>query len=96
MAIQIDHLGIAVASIDAALSFYQQQLGMQVTHRETVEAEDDVRMLPAGESATDPRIELLEAADADSTIAKFVSKRGPGLHHIALKVDHLDETSRCA
>ena len=93
MAIQIDHLGIAVASIDAALSFYQQQLGMQVTHRETVEAERvHVAMLPAGESATDPRIELLEAADADSTIAKFVSKRGPGLHHIALKVDNLDET----
>lgn len=78
----IDHLGIAVKSIDEALHFYCDTLGMTVGHRETVEAERvHVAMLPAGES----RLELLEATDADSPIAKF----GCGLHHIALRVPDL-------
>ncbi|MBV8515420.1 MAG: methylmalonyl-CoA epimerase [Acidobacteria bacterium] len=84
--VAIDHLGIAVKSIDEALLFYQQTLGMQVTSRETVPHERvNVAMLPTSDS----RIELLEAADEASTIAKFIAKRGPGLHHIALKVDDL-------
>jgi methylmalonyl-CoA epimerase len=86
MSIEIDHLGIAVASIDQALRFYRDALGIQVSSRETVPQERvHVAMLPCGES----RIELLEATDAESTIAKFLSKRGPGLHHIALRVDDL-------
>ncbi len=84
---QIDHMGIAVESIDSALAFYRDQLGLTVASCETVEHEKvRVAMLPAGES----RIELLEAAAADSTIAKFVSKRGPGLHHVALRVPDLN------
>ena len=87
MSTEIDHLGIAVASIEEALRFYEGALGMQVRQRETVAHERvNVAMLPTGES----RIELLEATDADSTIAKFLSKRGPGLHHIALRVDDLN------
>jgi methylmalonyl-CoA epimerase len=86
MSIEIDHLGIAVASIDEGLRFYRDALGIEVSSRETVPQESvHVAMLPCGES----RIELLEATDAESTIAKFLSKRGPGLHHIALRVDDL-------
>ena len=83
--ITIDHLGIAVASIDESLRFYES-LGLTAGHRETVAAEKvHVAMLPAGES----RIELLEPSEPDSTIAKFLDKRGPGLHHVALKVPDL-------
>jgi GTPase len=81
----IDHLGIAVSNLDTALSFYEA-LGLSVGHRQTVSTEKvHVAMLPAGES----RIELLEPAAPDSTIAKFLEKRGPGLHHVALKVPDL-------
>jgi methylmalonyl-CoA epimerase len=87
MSIEIDHLGIAVRSLDESVQFYEQMLGMTVTQRETVEAEQvSVAMLPAG----DARIELLEATSEDSVIAKFIGKRGPGLHHIALRVDGLE------
>jgi LAO/AO transport system kinase len=82
----IDHLGIAVNGIEEALQFYVHQLGLTLNQRETVSAEKvNVAMLAVGEA----RIELLEAAGQDSTIAKFVEKRGPGLHHVALKVDNL-------
>ena len=83
---KIDHLGIAVRSLDAALAFYEKQLGFPVGLRETVEQEKvKVAMLPAGES----RIELLEATETDSVIAKFIDKRGEGLHHVAIKVPDL-------
>jgi LAO/AO transport system kinase len=82
----IDHLGIAVTSLDQSIAFYQS-LGLTVAHRETVVTEKvDVAILPAGDS----RIELLEPTAADSPIAKFLEKRGPGLHHIALRVPDLD------
>jgi methylmalonyl-CoA epimerase len=90
MAIEIDHLGIAVRSLAEGLQFYEKTLGMTVAHTETVAVERvSVAMLPAGDAAGSPRIELLEADGADSTIAKFIEKRGPGLHHIALRVDNL-------
>ena len=83
----IDHLGIAVKSIDQALAFYCGALGMHVEHRETVSAEMvNVAMLPAGES----RLELLEASEPDSMIAKFIALRGEGLHHIAIRVADLE------
>jgi len=86
MPIDIDHLGIAVLSIDKALEFYQQQLGLTVSARETVEHEKvHVAMLPAG----GPRIELLEPSDEDSVIGRFLAKRGEGLHHIAFRVPDL-------
>src|SRR5262249_31051826 len=72
--ISIDHLGIAVNSLDDAAKFYER-LGLTVAHRETVAAEKvDVAMLPVGES----RIELLESCDPAGPIGKFVEKRGPG------------------
>jgi LAO/AO transport system kinase len=86
---EIDHLGIAVRSLDSALGFYEKQLGIPVSLRETVENEKvNVAMLPAGES----RIELLEASEPDSAIAKFIEKRGEGLHHVAVKVPDLAAT----
>src|SRR5205807_4335177 len=82
----IDHLGIAVKSIDAALGFHAGQLGMQVVSREIVAQEKvKVAMLPAG----GPRLELLEPTEADSVIGRFVEKRGEGLHHVALRVPDL-------
>ena len=89
---EIDHLGIAVKSIDEALPFYAAHLGLPVLSRETVEHEKvNVAMLPAGGAS---RIELLEPLNADSTIAKFLEKRGPGLHHIAMRVPDLHATAR--
>lgn len=86
---EIDHLGIAVRSLDSALEFYRDQLGFSASPPETVELEKvNVVMLPAG----GPRIELLEAAGDDSVIAKFIEKRGEGLHHVALKVSDLTAT----
>lgn len=83
--VSIDHLGIAVNGLDEALRFYES-IGLAVEHRETVETEKvHVAMLPAGES----RIELLEPAAPDSPISKFLEKRGPGLHHVALRVPDL-------
>ncbi|MSV35803.1 MAG: methylmalonyl Co-A mutase-associated GTPase MeaB [Bryobacterales bacterium] len=85
-AVRIDHLGIAVKSVDQALQFYEGQLGLPVSLREVVEQEKvNVAMLPLGE----PRIELLEASAPDSVIAKFIEKRGEGLHHVALQVPDL-------
>lgn len=86
----IDHLGIAVSSIDAALPFYQQVLGMGAATRESVASEKvNVAMLPAGES----RLELLEATAPDSVIAKYLERRGPGLHHVAIRVPDLAATA---
>jgi len=83
----IDHLGVAVRSIEAALGFYEGQLGMQVALRETVPHEKvNVAMLPAG----GPRIELLEPTDPESVIGRFLAKRGEGLHHVALRVPDLN------
>jgi methylmalonyl-CoA/ethylmalonyl-CoA epimerase len=85
---EIDHLGIAVKSLAQAKTFYQN-LGMQVMPEETV-AQEKVRlaMVPVGES----RIELLEPLSDDSPIAKFLAKRGEGLHHVSLRVDNLAST----
>jgi len=83
---KIDHLGIAVRSLDAALTFYRDQLGLDVSLRETVEQERvNVAMLPLG----DPRIELLEPTQPDSVIGRFLEKRGEGLHHVAVRVPDL-------
>jgi methylmalonyl-CoA epimerase len=83
---KIDHLGIAVKSLDESLKFYRDQLGLDVSLRETVERENvNVAMLPLGE----PRIELLEATQPDSVIGEFIDKRGEGLHHVAVRVPDL-------
>ena len=85
MSYSIDHLGIAVKSLTTAKAIYEK-LGLAVSPEETVEQEQ-VRlvMVPVGQS----RLELLEATSDDSTIAKFIAKRGEGLHHVCLKVPDL-------
>lgn len=81
----IDHLGIAVKSLASAKAIYEK-LGLTISPEETVEQEK-VRlvMVPVGES----RLELLEATTEDSTIARFIAKRGEGLHHVCLRVPDL-------
>jgi len=85
MSFTIDHLGIAVKSLSAAKGIYEK-LGLNISPEETVEAEQ-VRlvMVPVGES----RLELLEPTSETSTIAKFIAKRGEGLHHLCVRVPDL-------
>ena len=83
---KIDHIGIATNGIEEAAAAYRDALGIQVTETEEVSGQKvRVAMLPIGES----RIELLEATSADSPISKFLAKRGPGIHHIALRVEDI-------
>lgn len=85
--LKIDHLGIAVKSVAQARKFYED-LGMQVAQEEVVEQEKvRAAIIPAGDS----RIELLEATDEASVIAKFIARRGEGLHHVALRVDNIHQ-----
>ncbi|HZE27425.1 MAG TPA: methylmalonyl-CoA epimerase [Terriglobales bacterium] len=85
MKFSIDHLGIAVKSLAAAKEIYEK-LGLSVSPEQTVEQEK-VRlvMVPVGES----RLELLEPTSEDSTIARFIAKRGEGLHHVCMRVPDL-------
>ncbi len=86
---KINHLGIATKGIDEALKFWGDALGLKNVHTETVEDQKvRVAMLPIG----DTRIELLEATSADSPIAKFIEKRGGGIHHIAVEVENIVES----
>jgi len=81
----IDHLGIAVKSLAAAKATYEK-LGLYAASEETVEQEKvRVAMLPVGES----RMELMEPTSDDSTVARFIAKRGEGLHHVCLRVPDL-------
>jgi methylmalonyl-CoA epimerase len=85
---KVDHLGIAVKSISQARKFYEQ-LGMHVVGEEVVEHEKvRAAMVPIGES----RFELLEPTSDDSVIAKFISRRGEGLHHVAVQVNDISDT----
>ena len=88
MAIKIDHIGIAVNSIEEALKLYTDVLGLEVSGMETVE-EQKVKtvILPVGES----KIELLESTSPDGAIAKYIEKRGEGMHHLALRVDNIQQ-----
>ncbi len=85
---KINHLGIATKGIDEALKFWRDALGLENVHTETVEDQKvRVAMLPIGET----RIELLEATSEDSPIAKFLEKRGGGIHHIAVEVENIED-----
>jgi methylmalonyl-CoA/ethylmalonyl-CoA epimerase len=80
---KVDHIGIATRQLDEALRLWRDALGLQVTSTEEV-TEQGVRvaMLPLGES----QIELLEPLSPNSPVGKFLEKRGPGIHHVALRV----------
>ena len=83
---KIDHLGIAVHSIEEALGFYRDALGLDVAHTETVADQGvNVAMLLVGES----RVELLEPTGGETPVGKFLAKRGPGLHHVCYRVDDI-------
>ena len=86
--IKIDHIGIAVSNIDETLKMYCDVLGLKPEdiERETVaEQKAKVAMIPIGES----RIELLESTDPEGVIAKFIEKRGEGIHHLAVGVSDI-------
>jgi methylmalonyl-CoA/ethylmalonyl-CoA epimerase len=86
---KLEHIGIATRALDDALLFWRDALGLEVTHTEVVEEQKvRVAMLPVGE----PRIELLEPTSSDSPVAKFLEKRGAGIHHIAVRVDDIRAT----
>ena len=83
---KINHLGIATKSIEDALTFWVNGLGLKNVHTEIVEDQKvRIAMLPVGES----RIELLEPTADDSPISKFLEKRGGGIHHVAVEVDDI-------
>jgi len=84
---RLAHIGIAVNDIDESLKLYHEALGLSLHGRETVEKDRvNVAFLPIG----DTEIELLEATDPDSPIARFIEKRGEGIHHIAIEVEDID------
>ena len=82
----LDHVGIAVRDIDAALAFYRDALGLEIEAPEEVLSQHvRAHFVPVGQSA----LELLEATTPNSAIAKYLEKRGPGIHHITLRVDDI-------
>ena len=89
---RIAHIGIAVERIDQALDFYRAILGLSPHHEPEVKDGATIVSLPFGESD----VELLEPVSPDSPIAKFLAKRGPGIHHVCYRVPDLDQAlERC-
>jgi len=90
----IDHVGVAVENIDAALKVYRDQLGMPLVHRETVSEQGvDAALLDVG----DGHIELMQPLGPETAVGKFLSRRGPGLHHVAYRVASVEDTlAACA
>ena len=83
----IDHVGVAVSDLDEAIALYQGRLGMPLAHRETV-AEQGVEavLLDVGEC----HVELLHPLAPETAVGKFLDRKGPGLHHVAYRVDDID------
>lgn len=86
---KINHVGIAVKSIEEAVKLYTDALGLKVQDIEVVEDQNvKTAIIPVGES----KIELLESTDPEGIIAKYIEKRGEGLHHLALEVSNIQDT----
>jgi methylmalonyl-CoA/ethylmalonyl-CoA epimerase len=86
---RIDHIGVAVADLDAAIALHEQTYGMPIVHRETVDAQGvEIVLLDVGES----HVELLRPLSEDSPVGRFMAKRGPGLHHVAYGVEDIETT----
>jgi len=84
---RLDHIAVLVEDLDQALSFWQDQLGLPLDHVEKIDSmEVKIAFLPLGES----EIELVQPTTADSGLAKFLEKRGPGLHHICIEVENIN------
>ncbi len=88
----IDHVGIAVPDLDEAIAFYRDNFGMHVAHEETNE-EQGVREAMIAVGDTDSKLQLLAPLTAESTIAKFLDRSGPGLQQLAYRVTDLDQVS---
>jgi methylmalonyl-CoA/ethylmalonyl-CoA epimerase len=85
----IDHVGVAVDDLDEAVALYEGALGMPLVHRETVEAQGvEAALLDVG----DGHIELLAPLGPETPVGKFMAKNGPGLHHVAYRVENIDAT----
>ena len=85
---KIDHIGVAVKNLNEAMRMYREGLGLEIEGTEEVkEQRVKVAFIPVGET----RIELIESTDPNGVIAKFIERRGEGIHHIALEVDHIEE-----
>lgn len=85
----IDHVGVAVEDIDAALALYQNSLGMPLVHRETVADQGvEAALLDVG----DGHVELLQPLGPETAVGKFLARRGPGLHHVAYRVEDVQST----
>lgn len=84
---KLDHIGIAVKNIDESLKFYSNALGLKIDGIEIVK---DQKVKTAFLALGETHIELLEATEDESPIAKFIGKRGEGIHHIAIKVENLE------
>jgi methylmalonyl-CoA/ethylmalonyl-CoA epimerase len=83
----IDHVGVAVEDIDAALALYRDALGMALVHRETVTDQGvDAALLDVG----DGHVELLQPLGSETPVGKYLARRGPGLHHVAYRVADID------
>jgi methylmalonyl-CoA/ethylmalonyl-CoA epimerase len=86
---RIDHVGVAVEDLDAAIGLYEKSFEMDLAHRETVESQGvEAVLLDVG----DGHVELLRPLGPDTAVGKFVERRGPGLHHVAYAVDDIDST----
>jgi methylmalonyl-CoA epimerase len=84
---RIDHIGVAVEDIDAAIELYRDSFGMELAHRETVESQGvEAVLLDVGEG----HVELLAPLGPDTPVGKFLAKNGTGLHHVAYAVDDID------
>jgi methylmalonyl-CoA epimerase len=87
----IDHIGVAVEDLDAAIATYRDSLGMLVVHRETVSEQGvEAVLLDVGDS----HVELLMPLGPDTAVGKFLAKRGPGLHHVAYRVASIEDALR--
>jgi methylmalonyl-CoA epimerase len=85
----IDHIGVAVPDIEAALALYRDVLGMALVHRETLTEQGvDAALLDVG----DGHVELLQPLGPETVVGKFLGRRGPGLHHVAYRVASVQET----
>ena len=86
---RIDHVGVAVADLDAAVALYEDSFGMPVAHRETVESQGvEAVLLDVG----DGHVELLRPLGPETAVGKFIERSGEGLHHVAYAVDDIDST----
>jgi methylmalonyl-CoA/ethylmalonyl-CoA epimerase len=86
---RIDHIGVAVADIEASLSLWRDGFQMEVAHREVVEEQGvEAVLLDVGEN----HVELLAPLGEDTPVGKFLAKKGPGLHHVAYQVSDIDAT----